>query len=108
MANRFEYERLTPEDFQAALADLEMPVESFARITGERLDRFKEMMAGKRKFPPWVWLVLELLDMPGAIVVARDCAAAMILMDNLRPELGEYPYLTGRAQAESGKAYNAS
>ena len=88
---RFERDRMSGKDFAAALAHLEMKPGAFARIFGAEIKRVDEWISGKEPVPHWVPVVVDLLQMPGALGRARQVAAEMILRDNLRGE--DAPYL---------------
>ena len=89
------------DDFNAALRNLDMPSDAFARITGSNPKSVARWRKGQQDIPPWVPVLLAvLLDDPGNVVVARRAAAAMIRRDNEHPERGEYPYLKGGGDDE--------
>lgn len=93
MAKRFEYDRMTGEEFAEALADIDMKPETFARLFGQNADRVKKWADGREDVPTWVPPVVAMLaNCPGTVPEARATAAQLIRLDNLRPELGEYPY----------------
>ncbi|MFD1477023.1 hypothetical protein [Ancylobacter polymorphus] len=92
MAPRFEYDRLTADQFRAGLRDADMTPQTFARIFGTRLEVVERWLAGTQDIPPWTAPVLRMLQVPAAVAAARAAAAEMIRGDNLRPELGTYPY----------------
>lgn len=95
MAPRFTYRRLTPEEFNAELDRQGMTVPSFARIFGANL-KTVEKWASAGDIPPWVPIAMTLLSIEGALGTARMAAADFIEQDNLRPELGRFPYKTLR------------
>ncbi|WP_378952149.1 hypothetical protein [Mesorhizobium sp. ANAO-SY3R2] len=95
MPQRFEYDRMTAEDFRAALEGLDLPAKGFARIWGVRAGTVGKWVKGEQDIPPWVYVAFALMRQDGAMVTARDAAANMIRRDNLRPQLGEYPYAAG-------------
>ena len=97
MAPRFEYDRLTAAQFRTGLNDAGMNAGAFARIFGVQMKRADAWAAGTEDIPPWVAPVLRMLRLPAAVAAAREAAAEMIRADNLRPELGPYPYKTHRA-----------
>lgn len=93
---RFEYTRMTGDEFSESLETLEMPPEAFARITGMDARRVKQMAAGGRDIPFVAGLVLHLLhNVPRALGEARQWAAENIIRDNENPARGDYPYLGG-------------
>jgi hypothetical protein len=91
MAPRFEYDRLTADQFRAGLRDADMTPQTFARIFGVQLKRVEDWLING-DIPPWVAPVLRMLLVPAAVAAARAAAADMIRVDNLRPELGAYPF----------------
>jgi hypothetical protein len=104
MAPRFIYRRLTAEEFNAELDRQNMTIPSFARIFGVNL-KTAEKWAAAGDIPPWVPIAMTLLSAAGALGLARMAAADFIERDNLRPELGAFPYKKLRdlpADAEQG------
>lgn len=69
-----------------------MTPQTFARIFGARLEVVERWLAGTQDIPPWTAPVLRMLQVPAAVAAARGAAAEMIRVDNLRPELGPYPF----------------
>lgn len=69
-----------------------MTPQTFARIFGARLEVVERWLAGTQDIPPWTAPVLRMLQVPAAVAAARAAAAEMIRVDNLRPELGDYPF----------------
>jgi hypothetical protein len=105
MPARFTYRRLTAEEFNAELDRQSMTIPSFARIFGVNL-KTAEKWAAAGDIPPWVPIAMTLLTPEGSLGLARMAAARFIERDNLRPELGDFPYLALRelpADAESGE-----
>lgn len=86
MSRRFEYAPITGKKFRGALGNLGMKSQTFARITGAKLDTVKKWLHDGQTIPPWVPLVLELLTLPGALSLARQVAAEYIILDR---ETGE-------------------
>jgi hypothetical protein len=94
--SRFEYDRMTGEEFEAALREIEMHPKSFARIFGVQYRTVRKWLKDDGAgIPAWVYVVLSLLRTTEAKIAARDAAARMIRHDNLKPQRGEYPYLAG-------------
>lgn len=91
MPARFTYRRLTAEEFNAELDRQQMSIPSFARIFGVNL-KTVEKWAAVGDIPPWVPIAMTLLSMEGALGLARMAAAEFIERDNLRPEIGAFPY----------------
>lgn len=101
MPPRFTYRRLSPDEFRSALDAMGWSAGTFARIFGANVRRVQQWLHGEEEPPPWVAVVIGLLkDKPHNVVEARQIAAEMILHDNLRPELGEYPYLEQEGDAD--------
>src|SRR4030081_3222992 len=104
MPARFTYRRLTAEEFNAELDRQGMTIPSFARIFGVNL-KTAEKWAREGDIPPWVPIAMTLLSPPGALGLARMAAADFIERDNLRLDLGPFPYKALRdlpADAERG------
>lgn len=94
MSRRFEYTRMTAQEFRADLDALGMPALAFGRIFGFTEDRIKLWLTGQQEIPIWVPIVTRILtNVPGAIPEARQAAAERISHDNLRPQDGQFPYL---------------
>jgi hypothetical protein len=91
MPARFTYRRLTPLEFSTELGRQNMTIPTFARIFGVNL-KTAERWAAVGDIPPWVPIAMTLLSMEGALGLARMAAAEFIERDNLRPELGAFPY----------------
>jgi hypothetical protein len=83
---------LSPDQFKRTLADLDFKPLTFARVFGVRENTVKRWLSGENTVPPWVFVTLRLLELPGAIPEAKNAAAEHILRDNLK-DTGEYPYL---------------
>lgn len=95
MPARFTYRRLTADEFIAELHRRDMSIPSFARIFGVRLET-AERWAASGDIPPWVPIALTLMSLEGGLGTARMAAATFIQTDNLRPELGAFPYQNRR------------
>lgn len=94
MRKRFDYQRMTAEEFQADLKELNMPLSAFARIFGSHKDTVVKWYYGDQDIPTWVPIVTFILKThPGALGAARQAAAERIQFDHSRPNLGEFPYL---------------
>lgn len=94
VSRRFEYERMKAEDFRKELTAIDMPAHAFARIFGVNSNVVDRWTKGEQDIPAWVYVALSLLRLPEGLSTARQAAAQHIKTDNLRPELGEYPYLS--------------
>lgn len=98
MSRRFEYTRMTAQEFRADLDSIGMPALAFGRIFGFTEDRIKLWLTGQQEIPIWVPVVTRILiQVPGAIPEARQAAAERIIRDNVRPQDGEFPYLAKEA-----------
>lgn len=97
MAPRFTYRRLSSQEFNNALKEQDLPWQAFARIFGVNLNTVRKWVAGNEDVPRWVPIALTLLTLPNAHGTARMAAATFIEKDNLRPDLGDFPYLKDRA-----------
>lgn len=94
MSRRFDYTRMTAQEFTSYLDAIGMPPLAFARIFGFEEKRIRQWMTGEQDIPIWVRPVMAVLkNVPGALPEARQCAAEMIIRDNFRPQDGEFPYL---------------
>jgi hypothetical protein len=92
--SRFEYDRMTGEEFEAGLREIEMHPKAFARIFGVQYRTVRKWLKEDGTgIPAWVYVALSLLRTSEAKIAARDAAARMIRIDNLKPQRGEYPYL---------------
>jgi hypothetical protein len=91
---RFEYVRMTGEEFTADLKAIGMPVTAFARITGSIADRVQKWADGQEDIPTWVPILTAIFkNVPGALPEARQAAAERILRDLNDPKGREFPYL---------------
>lgn len=70
MSRRYIYERMTPAQLKAALAELRLSEPVFARLIGVRDERLAEMLVGERDIPQSTFLICALLKMPGALQLA--------------------------------------
>jgi DNA-binding transcriptional regulator YdaS (Cro superfamily) len=98
VSRRFEYERMKPNDFRDELAAIDMPSKAFARIFGVNSNVVDRWIKGDQDIPAWVYVALSLIRLPEGFSTARQAAAQHIKKDNLRPELGDYPYLSSQDQ----------
>lgn len=96
VSRRFEYERMNPKDFRDELAAIDMPANAFARIFGINSNVVERWVKGEQDIPAWVYVAFSLLRLPEGFSTARQAAAQHIKKDNLRPQLGEYPYLSAQ------------
>ncbi len=97
MVRRFEYKKMNATEFLDRLAALGINIKTFSKLTGAGLrsvDRWVVPNESKRQdIPSWVWLVLEYMEEPGGMILARDLSANLITIDNMFPDLGEFPFL---------------
>lgn len=91
MPARFTYRRLTPLEFSTELGRQNMTIQTFARIFGVNL-KTADKWGSIGDIPPWVPIAMTLLTQDGALGLARMAAADFIERDNLRPDLGAFPY----------------
>jgi hypothetical protein len=91
---RFTYRRITPGEFRAELRRAGIKHRTFARLTGADIRTVGRWLKGGpgNDIPPWVPLVLTLLTLHGGMSRARLVAAQMIERDEMRPDLGAFPY----------------
>lgn len=94
VSRRYDYRRMTAEEFRTALQSIDMPPLAFGRICGFEEKRIRQWMTGEQDIPIWVPVFVSVLtNVPGALYEARQAAAEMIRLDTWRPEDGEYPFL---------------
>jgi hypothetical protein len=91
---RFTYRRLTPDEFRAELRRADIKYRTFSRLTGADIRTVSRWLKGGpgNDIPSWVPLVLTLLTLHGGIARARLVAAQMIERDEMRQDLGAFPY----------------
>lgn len=91
---RFEYVRMTGEEFTADLEEIGMSVKTFARLTGSIAERVQKWADGAEDVPTWVPVLTAIFkNVDGAVIEARQEAAERIIRDLAHPERGEFPYL---------------
>lgn len=91
---RFEYTRMTAQQFSDALEEIDLPAPAFSRIYGVRLEVVERWLKGEQDIPPWVFIALWLMrEIPSGTAIARSAAANHIKLDRKYPKRGEYPYL---------------
>lgn len=94
VSRRYDYRRMTAEEFRTGLEQIRMPPLAFGRIFGFEEKRIRQWATGEQEVPIWVFPVLQILkNVSGAIPEARQAAAEIIIRDNFRPQDGEYPFL---------------
>src|SRR5690606_10889095 len=80
---RFEYARMSADDFSKALHDIDLAPPAFARIFGVRIEVVTRWLKGEQDIPPWVFVVCWLLrEIPNGIAIARTAAANHIARDH--------------------------
>lgn len=95
LSARFEYQKMTAREFSAALREIDLPPDAFARIFGVRKEVVARWLKGTQDVPPWVFVVLWILrEVPNGIAIARTAAANHIAQDRKYVERGPFPYLT--------------
>ncbi len=99
MPRRFEYKKMSADEFLLTLDIIGINIKTFSKLTGVGLttvERWITPNTNKRQdIPIWVWLMLEYMEEPGGMILARDLSANLITIDNMFPELGPYPFLKG-------------
>lgn len=91
---RFEYVKMTAEEFRVALHDLDIHPHTFARISGSLAERVNKWAFEHEDIPMWVPPFLAAMAAaPEALIAARREAAARIILDNQFPDRGHFPYL---------------
>lgn len=90
---RFEYRKMTAQEFRDGLNEIGMGYLAFSRIFGQDERRVRKWMGGDEDIPNWLPPVLGLLRAnAGNISTARAVAADYITRDNEHPERGDYPF----------------
>lgn len=90
MPQRFDYDRLAPEQLAERLVGLDLLPNAFARVWGVRENTMNKWLT-EGNIPPWVNVALDVLaEVPGALAAARRSAGRIIRRDNLRQL--SYPY----------------
>jgi hypothetical protein len=77
-SRRFEYDRMTAEQFRAALAQLDYTPVYFARITGKNRRKVQYWYDGEEDIPHDVLLICSLLTLPGAKEMASTVTNSVI------------------------------
>ncbi|MCZ8104022.1 MAG: hypothetical protein O9972_39775 [Burkholderiales bacterium] len=90
---RFEYDRLSPEQFRQALDEAGIAHGAFTRIFGLNLRTVERWLSGENDIPVWVTIALAMMAAdPASRAVAKDAAAWIIAADKDDPNSGPYPY----------------
>jgi hypothetical protein len=93
-ARRFEYQRMTGDEFRRSMDAISLSVNTFSRIFGFNPKRIHSWLEGNDNIPPWVPVVMAILGSnPMAIVAARQEAAERIVSDSRRDPNELFPYL---------------
>ncbi len=77
-SRRYDYDRITADQFNDALKRLNISWRYFARITGHNIRRVEEWTKGQSDIPHSVTLNLSLLTLTGALEMAETVTNAMI------------------------------
>lgn len=77
-SRRFEYDRMTQEQFHAALEQLGMTPLYFARISGVNRKKVERFVSGEEDIPHFVTVLCSLLTLPGAKDMASTVTNAVI------------------------------
>lgn len=81
MTQRYQYRRMTAEEFGAALNDLDMSLNDFVRIAGCAYRRARLWVEGKEDIPPYVPVLLSLMTLPGGRERALETALSFVIAD---------------------------
>lgn len=92
---RFEYVRMTGNEFQDALDSADVKLATFSRMTGMPLPRLTKWADGSEDIPYWVPVYCAALKVSGALVAMKDEAAKRVKLDTWNEDRGEFPYLNG-------------
>lgn len=95
-AVRFEYDRMTGEQFSIALKETGIKPDVFARLFGMNEKTVRDILKGQADVPRWCPPVLEMLREEKARRAAFDTAALLIRADKDNPQRGPYPFQNGR------------
>jgi hypothetical protein len=71
MSRRYTYERMTAQQFSAALNALEMTKGQFVRLTGAGPRKVERWLAGEEDIPHWILVLCSVLTVPGAMGIAK-------------------------------------
>ena len=94
MGQRFERDRIEPQDILDALERIDMSERSFERVFGIAQKQLDTIFDGAAPVPNWIPIVLAMLEnCPSALPEAKRRAGELIRLDTHKPERGEYPYL---------------
>jgi hypothetical protein len=93
---RFVHKKISADEFKAELARQNLSLPAFTRIWCQNLSTTKRWANGQKEIPTWVPIALTMMTLPGGFSRARTAAGAMIELDTLNPQLGEFPYRQAR------------
>lgn len=78
VAKRYEYERMTAEQFRQALEQVGLSEGRFARLFGTIPKRVRSWAAGEEDIPHAALVMLALMTMPGAVDMAERVTDSVI------------------------------
>lgn len=78
VAKRYEYERMTAEQFRQALEQVGLSEGRFARLFGTIPKRVRSWVAGEEDIPHAALVMLSLMTMPGALDMAERVTDSVI------------------------------
>lgn len=82
---RYDYHRMTCEEFSQALEDVAITQTSFSRIFGVNRETIVRWASGEIEIPIWVGVILAVIEnCPSAVVHARSAAAEILWRDRER------------------------
>jgi hypothetical protein len=76
-SRRFSYDRMSYQQFRAALEQLDMPWMDFAKVSGKNPRKVEGWYNGKDDIPHEVMLICSLLTLPGAKELASTVTDAV-------------------------------
>jgi|tagenome__1003787_1003787.scaffolds.fasta_scaffold17923435_1 hypothetical protein len=71
MGRRYVYERMTGQEFSAALDRIGLSMRQFARLSGAREDRVQAWLENREDIPHHVGVLCAALALPAAMELAR-------------------------------------
>jgi transcriptional regulator with XRE-family HTH domain len=79
MSRRYQYERMTAEQFSKALNQLNLTMRQFVRLSGVSEAKVERFISGKEDIPHFVTVLCALLTLPNALAMAKGVSDAMVL-----------------------------
>lgn len=78
MTRRYSYDRMTPEQFSAALNQLHLTMRQFCRLSGKSEAKAERWLSGDEDIPHDVTVMLTMATVPDALERARAVTDAMV------------------------------